>query len=122
MFLEDCNLHSGYTKSQCKALWEPDKDDIMKSNWRFNQKVECRRLKIKELDDSQLRIISDELDLTLQRLCLEHKLHTIVESITLARLIHLNGVVDSKNDLGKLLLSIGDSIIKNELDKPESIH
>ena len=45
MFLEDCNLHSGYTKSQCKALWESDKDEIMKSNWRFNQKG--RMLKVK---------------------------------------------------------------------------
>jgi hypothetical protein len=37
MFLEDCNLHSGYTKSQCNALWESDKAEIMKSNWRFNK-------------------------------------------------------------------------------------
>lgn len=37
MFLEDCNLHSGYTKSQCQALWESDKAEIMKSNWRFNR-------------------------------------------------------------------------------------
>ena len=78
---------------------------------------------MQELDDEQLRIISDELDLTLQRLCLEHKLPPLsLGAITIARLIHLNGFVDSKNDFGKLLLSVGDSIIKNELDKPESIH
>jgi hypothetical protein len=35
MFLEDCNLHSGYTPSQCKALWESDKDEIQKSNWKY---------------------------------------------------------------------------------------
>ena len=37
MFLEDCNLHSGYTPSQCSALWESNKAEIMKSNWRFNK-------------------------------------------------------------------------------------
>ena len=45
MFLEDCNLHSGYTKSQCRALWESDKDEIMKSNWRFNQKGRMQKVK-----------------------------------------------------------------------------
>ena len=38
MFLEDCNLHSGYTQAQCKALWESDKDEIMKSNWKYKNK------------------------------------------------------------------------------------
>ena len=38
MFLEDCNLHSGYTKSQCKALWESDKDEIEKSSWKYKNK------------------------------------------------------------------------------------
>jgi len=37
MFLEDCNLHSGYTPAQCSALWESNKAEIMKSNWRFNK-------------------------------------------------------------------------------------
>ena len=47
---------------------------------------------MQELDDEQLRIISDELDLTLQRLCLEHKLPPLsLGAITIARLIHLNG-------------------------------
>ena len=35
MFLEDCNLHSGYTPSQCKALWESNKAEIEKSSWRY---------------------------------------------------------------------------------------
>jgi hypothetical protein len=35
MFMEDCKLHSGYTKSQCKALWEDNKDEIEKSSWRY---------------------------------------------------------------------------------------
>ena len=29
MFLEDCNLHSGYTPSQCSALWESNKAEIL---------------------------------------------------------------------------------------------
>ena len=36
MFLEDCGLHSGYTPSQCGALWESNKAEIEKSNWRYN--------------------------------------------------------------------------------------
>jgi cell division protein FtsW (lipid II flippase) len=35
MFLEDCGLYSGYTQSQCKALWESDKAEIQKSNWKY---------------------------------------------------------------------------------------
>ena len=46
MFLEDCNLHSGYTPSQCSALWESNKAEIMKSNWRFNKnKPKMRKVK-----------------------------------------------------------------------------
>ena len=46
MFLEDCNLHSGYTKAQCKALWESDREDIMKSNWKYkNSKKYIQKVK-----------------------------------------------------------------------------
>ena len=46
MFLEDCNLHSGYTPSQCKALWESDKEDIQKSNWKYkNSKKYIQKVK-----------------------------------------------------------------------------
>jgi hypothetical protein len=45
MFLEDCNLHSGYTKSQCKALWESDKAEIMKSKWKFNRTPQMQKVK-----------------------------------------------------------------------------
>jgi hypothetical protein len=76
-----------------------------------------------ELDDTQLRIIADDLDLTLQRICLEHKIPALsVSAIVLARLIHLNNIFESKDDLAKLFLSIGSSLINNELDKPESLH
>jgi hypothetical protein len=59
----------------------------------------------------------------LQRMCIEHKMPPLaLSAVTLARLIHLNGAVDSKEDFGKLLLSVGTSIINKELDKPESLH
>jgi len=46
MFLEDCNLHSGYTPSQCKALWESNKDEIQKSNWKYkNNKAYMKKVK-----------------------------------------------------------------------------
>jgi hypothetical protein len=76
-----------------------------------------------ELDDTQLKIIADDLDIALQRLCIEHKMPPLqLSAVTLARLIHLNGAVDSKEDFGKLLLSVGNSLLNEELDKPESIH
>jgi len=40
----------------------------------------------------------------------------------LARLIHLNGVFETKEDFGKLLVSIGNSLLNKEFDKPESLH
>jgi cell division protein FtsW (lipid II flippase) len=46
MFLEDCNLHSGYTPAQCKALWESDKAEIQKSNWKYkNNKAYIKKVK-----------------------------------------------------------------------------
>jgi cell division protein FtsW (lipid II flippase) len=46
MFLEDCNLHSGYTQAQCKALWESDKAEIQKSNWKYkNNKAYIKKVK-----------------------------------------------------------------------------
>jgi hypothetical protein len=45
MFLEDCGLHSGYTPSQCKALWESSKDEIQKSSWRYkNNKAYMKKV------------------------------------------------------------------------------
>ena len=71
-----------------------------------------------ELEDTQLRIIADDLDLMLQRLCLEHKISPLsMSGIVLARLVHLNRISDSREDLAKLMLSIGESLSKNELDK-----
>lgn len=75
------------------------------------------------LDDTQLKLIADDLDIMLQRLCIEHKMPPLaLSAVTLARLIHLNGAVDSKEDFGKLLLSVGSSLLNNELDMPERLH
>ena len=72
-----------------------------------------------ELKDTQLRIIADDLDLVLQRLCLQNKISPLsMSGIVLARLVHLNNLSESKDDLAKLMLSIGESLSKNELDKP----
>lgn len=72
-----------------------------------------------ELEDQQIRVIADDLDLALQRICIEHRMAPLsVSAVALARLVHLNGAVGSKEDLGKLMLSIGNSILNNELDIP----
>jgi hypothetical protein len=72
-----------------------------------------------ELEDTQLRIIADDLDLVLQRHCLQNKISPLsMSGIVLARLVHLNNLSESKDDLAKLMLSIGESLSKNELDKP----
>lgn len=76
-----------------------------------------------ELDDVELSLISEELDIVLTTLCVKYKMPPLaVSAITLARLIHLNAASDSKEDFGKLLLSVGNSMANNELDKPENIH
>lgn len=76
-----------------------------------------------ELDDVELSLISEELDIVLTTLCIKYKMPTLaVSAITLARLLHLNLAGDSKEDFGKLLLSVGNSVLNNELDKPESLH
>ena len=76
-----------------------------------------------ELNDEQLRIIADDLDLVLQKLCIEHRMPPLaISAVALARMIHLNGVTDTKEDFGKLLLSVGNSLLNNELEKPERLH
>jgi hypothetical protein len=74
-------------------------------------------------DDSELRILADELDTYLQETCMKYKTVPLaLSAVLLARLIHLNGVFESKEDFGKLLLSVGNSLLNKEFDKPESIH
>jgi len=45
-----------------------------------------------------------------------------LSAVLLARLIHLNGVFESKEDFGKLLVSVGNSLLNKEFDKPKNIH
>jgi len=47
MFLEDCGLHSGYTKSQCQALWNDQKAEIEKSMWRYKNSKKLPTQKVK---------------------------------------------------------------------------
>lgn len=76
-----------------------------------------------ELDDVELSLVSEELDIVLTTLCVKYKMPPLaISAITLARLIHLNGAVDTKDDFGKLLLSVGNSLLNKELDKPEQLH
>jgi hypothetical protein len=76
-----------------------------------------------EFDDEQLSLVSEELDMVLTTICVKYKMPPLaVAAITLARLIHLNNAGDSKEDFGKLLLSVSNSIMNDELDKPESLH
>ena len=78
---------------------------------------------MQEFDDSQLQFISDDIDLFITELCVKYKMPPLaLSAVMLARLIHLNNSVKSSDDLAKLLLSVGESILNKELDKPESIH
>jgi hypothetical protein len=47
MFLEDCKLHSGYTPSQCVALWNDQKSEIEKSMWRYKHGKKLPTQKVK---------------------------------------------------------------------------
>jgi hypothetical protein len=47
MFLEDCKLHSGYTQSQCIALWNDQKAEIEKSMWRYKNSKKLPTQKVK---------------------------------------------------------------------------
>ena len=74
-------------------------------------------------DDSELRILADELDTYLQETCMKYKTVPLaLSAVLLARLIHLNGVFESKEDFGKLLLSVGNSLLNKEFDKPRNVH
>jgi hypothetical protein len=77
-----------------------------------------------ELDDNEeLRILADELDTYLQESCMKYKTTPLsLSAVLLARLIHLNNAFESKEDFGKLLLSVGDSLLNKEFDKPRNVH
>jgi len=74
-------------------------------------------------DNEELRLIADELDAYLQESCMKYKTVPLaLSAVVLARLIHLNGVFETKEDFGKLLLSVGNSLLNKEFDKPRNVH
>jgi hypothetical protein len=76
-----------------------------------------------QFDDGQLHLASEEIDLFITELCVKYKMPPLaLSAVMLARLIHLNNSVNSSDDLAKLLLSVGESILNKELEKPERLH
>jgi hypothetical protein len=76
-----------------------------------------------QFDDGQLHLASEEIDLFITELCVKYKMPPLaLSAVMLARLIHLNNSVKSSDDLAKLLLSVGESILNKELEKPERLH
>ena len=78
---------------------------------------------MQEFDDGELYLISEEIDLFITESCIKYKISPLkFSAVMLARLIHLNNSVKSSDDLAKLLLSVGESILNKELEKPERLH
>jgi hypothetical protein len=78
---------------------------------------------MQEFDDGELYLISEEIDLFITESCIKYKISPLkFSAVTLARLIHLNDSVKSSDDLAKLLLNVGESILNKELEKPERLH
>ena len=75
------------------------------------------------IDDKDLVDVSKEIDDMLIGLATTYKMAPLsVSAVILARMIHLNRLVDGQDDLAKLFLSIGNSIVNKELDKPQNVH
>lgn len=79
---------------------------------------------MEEFDDDNLQIVSDEMDLCLTGACVKHKMPPIMLSaVLLARMVHLNNSVGSSEDFAKLMQSVVDKIMNDELTpKKENIH
>lgn len=76
-----------------------------------------------EFDDNQLALVSEEIDLVLQEICIKYKIPPLsICAVVLARMIHFSKITESQQDLGKLMAGIAESIQNKELDKPENIH
>ena len=76
-----------------------------------------------QFDESELHLVSEEVDLFISRSCVKYKISPLkFSAVTLARLIHLNNSVNSSDDLAKLLLSVGESILNKELENKERLH
>lgn len=75
------------------------------------------------IDDKDLLDISKEVDDMLIGLATTYKMDPLsLSAVLLARMVHLNRLVDGQDDLAKLFLSIGNSIMNKELDKPQNVH
>jgi hypothetical protein len=75
------------------------------------------------IDDKDLVDVSKEVDEMLIGLATTYKMDPLsISAVILARMIHLNKLVDGQEDLAKLFISIGDSIVNKELDKPWNVH
>ena len=75
------------------------------------------------IDDNDLVDISKEVDDMLIGLSTTYKMDPLsLSAVLLARMVHLNRLVDGQDDLAKLFLSIGNSIMNKELDKPQNVH
>jgi hypothetical protein len=75
------------------------------------------------IDDKDLLDISKEVDDMLMGLATTYKMDPLsLSAVLLARMVHLNRLVDGQDDLAKLFLSIGNSIMNKELDKPKNVH
>ena len=75
------------------------------------------------IDDNDLVDVSKEVDDMLIGLATTYKMDPLsLSAVLLARMVHLNRLVDGQDDLAKLFLSIGNSIMNKELDKPQNVH
>jgi hypothetical protein len=75
------------------------------------------------IDDNDLLDVSKEVDDMLIGLATTYKMDPLsLSAVLLARMVHLNRLVDGQDDLAKLFLSIGNSIVNKELDKPKNVH
>jgi hypothetical protein len=78
---------------------------------------------MEQFDESELHLVSEEIDLFITESCIKYKISPLkFSAVTLARLIHLNNSVNSSDDLAKLLLSVGESILNKELETPGILH
>ena len=76
-----------------------------------------------QFDDGMLKIVSDDVDLFISESCVKYKMPPLaLSAVMLARLIHLNNSVKSSDELAKLLLSVGESILNKELEVPDRLH
>jgi hypothetical protein len=78
---------------------------------------------MEQFDDDMLKMVSDEADIFISESCVKYKMPPLaLSAVMLARLIHLNNSVKTSDELAKLLLSVGESILNKELEVPDILH